>query len=150
MKQNQNLCSGPPPVYQDLSTHHDSDHDWSVQNTIVNLPIRLKGNLKRISSNLLSLLGAQNEYIGAASQKLLTGVSLRCGIGTDFLLLPPNPGLSKVSGCQRKSPPTCLVLAGYSGWHFWPLALTSQPSISNLSDNPPYAVKPVNSQNINQ
>ena len=43
---------------------------------------------------------------------------------------------------------TYLVLAGYSAWHFfnrwhflnkisldWPLTLTTQPSISNLSDN---------------
>ena len=29
---------------------------------IVNLPIRLKGNLKCISGNLLSLLGAENKY----------------------------------------------------------------------------------------
>ena len=29
-------------VYQDLSMHHD----WHVKNSIVNLPIRLKGNLK--------------------------------------------------------------------------------------------------------
>ena len=86
---------------------------------LFNLPIRLKGNLKHISGNLLSLLGAQNKYIGSASQALLTGVSLRCGIGTDFLLLPPYPGLSKVSGCRRKSPPTWLVLVGYSGWHFF-------------------------------
>ena len=86
---------------------------------LFNLPIRLKGNLKHISGNLLSLLGAQNKYIGAASQTLLTGVSLRCGIGTDFLLLTPYPGLSKVSGYRRKSPPTWLVLVGYSGWHFF-------------------------------
>ena len=114
-KQHQKPCSGPPPVYQDLSNRHY----WPVQNAVVNFPIRLKGNLKHISGNLLSLLGAQNKYIGSASQALLTGVSLRCGIGTDFLLLPPYPGLSKVSGCQRKSPPTWLVLVGYSGWHFF-------------------------------
>ena len=142
-------------MYQDLSKRHD----WPVQNAIVNLPIRLKENLKHISGNLLSLLGAQNKYIGAASQTLLTGVSLRCGIGTDFLLLPPYPGLSKVSGCRRKLPPTWLVLAGYPGWHFftlnkislnWLLTLTSQPSISNLSGNPVYPAKPLNIHNINQ
>ena len=27
--------------------------------------------------------------------------------------------LSKVAGCWRKSPPTWLVLAGYSAWHFF-------------------------------
>ena len=114
-KQHQKPCSGPPPVYQDLSNRHY----WPVQNAVVNFPIRLKGNLKHISGNFLSLLGAQNKYIGSASQALLTGVSLRCGIGTDFLLLPSYPGLSKVSGCQRKSPPTWLALVGYSGWHFF-------------------------------
>ena len=114
-KQHQKPFSGPPPVYQDQSRRHD----WPVENAIVNFPIRLKGNLKHISGNLLSLLGAQNKYIGAASQALLTGVSLPCGIGTDFLLLPPYPGLSKVSSWRRKSPPTWLVLVGYSGWHFF-------------------------------
>ena len=41
---------------------------------------RLKENSKHISSYLLSLLGAQNMDIIAASQKLLTGVRLcpRC------------------------------------------------------------------------
>ena len=28
-------------------------------------------------------------------------------------------GLSKVAGCQQKSLPTWLVLAGYSAWHFF-------------------------------
>ena len=47
-KQCQNPCSGPPPVYQDLSTCHD----WPVNKAIVNLPIRLKGNSKCISSSV--------------------------------------------------------------------------------------------------
>ena len=57
-------------------------------------------------------------------------------------------GSSKVAGCWRKSPPTWLVLAGYSAWDFftdgiflnkisldWPLTLTTQPSTSKISDN---------------
>ena len=57
-------------------------------------------------------------------------------------------GLSKVAGCRRKLPPTWLISAGYSAWHFftgwhflnkiymdWPLTLTTQPSTSKLSDN---------------
>ena len=28
-------------------------------------------------------------------------------------------GLSKVAGCRQKLPPTWLVLAGYSAWHFF-------------------------------
>ena len=51
-KQRRNPCSGPQPAYQDLNTRHD----WPVKKAIVNLPIRLKGNSKRISSNLLSPL----------------------------------------------------------------------------------------------
>jgi len=54
-KQRRNPCSGPPPVYQDLSTRHD----WPVENTIVEWPIRLKGDSKRISGDSLSPLGAQ-------------------------------------------------------------------------------------------
>ena len=57
--------------------------------------------------------------------------------------------LSKVAGCQQKLPPTWLVSAGYSAWHFltdsvvlnkisldWLLTLATQPSISKCSDNP--------------
>lgn len=39
-------------------------------------PIIVERNSKCISSNLLSLLEAQNKDIGAASQMLLTGVRL--------------------------------------------------------------------------
>ena len=46
-KQRRNPCSRSVPVYHDLSTRHD----WTVKNAIVNLPIRLKGNSKRISGN---------------------------------------------------------------------------------------------------
>ena len=56
VKQQQNSFSGPSPVYQELSMHHD----WPVYKAIVNLPIRLRGNSKRTSGNLLSPLGAQN------------------------------------------------------------------------------------------
>ena len=43
-------------------------YDWPVKNAIVNLLIRLEGNLKCISSNLFSSLG-----IGTALQALLRG-----------------------------------------------------------------------------
>ena len=48
-------------------------YDWPVKRSIVNLPIRMKGNLKRISDigNLLSLSGSQNKDLGAASQMSL-------------------------------------------------------------------------------
>ena len=46
-KQRQNRCSGLPPLYQDLIARHG----WPVKEVIVNLPIRLKGNPKCISSN---------------------------------------------------------------------------------------------------
>ena len=69
-KQHQNPCSRPLPVYWDLS----ACHDWSVTKALVDLPIRLKGNSKCISGNLLSPLVAQNKDIGAALQMLLTKV----------------------------------------------------------------------------
>ena len=71
-KQHQNPCCRVPPVYLDLSSHHD----WSVEKVIDDLPIRLKGNAKRTSVNLLSLLGAENKDLSAASQTLLTRVKL--------------------------------------------------------------------------
>ena len=69
-------------MYQDLSTRHD----WPVKNAIINLPIRMKGNLKRTSSNSLNLLGAQNRDLGAASQMLLTELRLNyvCDAGYKF------------------------------------------------------------------
>ena len=59
-------------MYQDLSTRHDGP----VRNPIVDLPIRMKGNLKRTSGNSLSPLGAQNGDFGAAS-RILIEVKLR-------------------------------------------------------------------------
>ena len=47
VKQRRNPCCGPSPVYQDLITRYD----WLVKNAIVDLPIMLKGNVKRISGN---------------------------------------------------------------------------------------------------
>ena len=47
-KQCRNPCSGPSPVYQELSTRHD----WLVEKTIVVSPIRMKENSKRTSSIL--------------------------------------------------------------------------------------------------
>ena len=49
---------------------------------IVDLPIKVKGNSKCSSSNLLSPLGAQNKDISATSQMLLTKVELRLQQGT--------------------------------------------------------------------
>ena len=72
-KQRRKPWSRPPPVYQDLSTRHD----WPVKKAIVDFPIKLKGNSTRTSGNLLSLLGAQNKDVVAASQTLLTEVRLR-------------------------------------------------------------------------
>ena len=60
-------------MYQDLSTRHD----WTVEKAIVDLPITLRGNSKRISGNSLSRLGAENKHLGVASQTLLTGVRSR-------------------------------------------------------------------------
>ena len=58
-------------MYQDWSTYHD----WFVKNAIVDLLVRLKGNIKGISGNLLSPLPG-NKAIGPVSQTLLTGVRL--------------------------------------------------------------------------
>ena len=49
-------------MYQDLSPRPD----WPVKKAIVNLPIRMKGNSKYISSNWLTTLRAKNEDLGAA------------------------------------------------------------------------------------
>ena len=72
MKQHRNPYSGSSPMNQDLSMCHD----WPVKTAIVDFPIRLKGILKSTSSNLLSLLEAQNKDLGAASQRLLIRVTL--------------------------------------------------------------------------
>ena len=61
-------------------------HDWPVKKAMVNLPVRLKGNLKCISGNLLSPVRAQNKAFGAASQMLLSRVRLQygCSVGKVF------------------------------------------------------------------
>ena len=46
-------------------------HDWPVKKAIVDLPIRMKGNWKRISGNSSSPLAAQNKDLGAASSQML-------------------------------------------------------------------------------
>ena len=76
------LVLGPWPVYEDLSMRHD----WPVKNAIINLQIRMKGNLKRTSSNSLNPSGAQNRDLGAASQMLLTKLRLNyvCDAGYKF------------------------------------------------------------------
>ena len=61
-KQCRNPCSGPPPVYQDLSTHHD----WPVKQATVDLIANQdERKFQHSSGNLLSLLGAQKEDIDA-------------------------------------------------------------------------------------
>ena len=44
-------------------------------------------------------------------------------------------GLSKVAGCQWKSPPTWLVLAGYSARHFFTDGVFSIPELAAYFDN---------------
>ena len=48
-KQSRNPCSGPSPVYGDMSTRHD----WPVKKAIVDLPIRIQRNSKHISGDSL-------------------------------------------------------------------------------------------------
>ena len=43
-------------------------YDWPVKNAIVNLPIRLEGNLKCISSNLFSSLGNWHCFAGVTKR----------------------------------------------------------------------------------
>ena len=65
MKQHRSSCSGPPPVYQDLSTCHD----WAVfTKAIVDLPIKLKGNSKCTSVDLLKPLGAQSKDLQSGTK----------------------------------------------------------------------------------
>ena len=71
------LFLGPPPAYQDLSTRHD----WPVKNAFVDLPIRLKGNLKRTSGNLLSLLGAQKRISVLLYRCYKMGLDYICNVG---------------------------------------------------------------------
>ena len=49
-------------------------HDWPASNAIVSLPIKMKGNSKHNSGNLLSPLGAQNKDFSVALQMSLTKV----------------------------------------------------------------------------
>ena len=111
-KQRRNSCSGPPPVYQDLS----ADHDWPVKKAIVNLTIRLKGNSKRTSGNSLSPLGVLCMDFGTASQMLLTRVGLRLhqnprGDSWEFLVEVCHPVLQIPTLFQTKK---CHLLHPFS------------------------------------
>ena len=86
-------------MYQDLSTRHD----WPVKKTIVDLPIRIKGNSKRSSGNSLSPLGAQNKDISAASQTFLTGVRWRLQRRFVSVRLSSREVPSSISKCDLKS-----------------------------------------------
>ena len=55
VKQCQNPCSGPPPVYKDLSARHD----WPVKKAIVDFANQVEWKSKRTSDNLLSPLVIQ-------------------------------------------------------------------------------------------
>ena len=59
-------------MYQDLSMCHD----WLVKKAMVYLPIKMNGNSKHTSGNLLSPLGAESKDIHTALQMLLTKVYL--------------------------------------------------------------------------
>ena len=65
------LVSGPHG-YQDLSNRND----WPVKNATADLPTRMTGNSNHTSCSSLNPLGAQNNDLGAASQTLLTKVTL--------------------------------------------------------------------------
>ena len=58
-----------PAMYQDFSTRHD----WPVKNAIVDLPIRLRENSRRVSGNLLSPLRAMNKDIARCFADVTNG-----------------------------------------------------------------------------
>ena len=60
-------------------------HNWPVEKVIADLPIKMKGNSKHSSGNLLSPLRAQNKDIGTGLQTLLIKVKL-CGPATQACL----------------------------------------------------------------
>ena len=58
-------------MYQDLSTQRD----WPVKKAIVILPIRMKGNSKRISGNsFVGPLRAKNKDLALLRQRYLLGL----------------------------------------------------------------------------
>ena len=62
-------------MYQDLSTQHD----WPVEKPIVILPIRMKGNSKRISGNsFVGPLGAKNKDLALLRQRYLLELDYVC------------------------------------------------------------------------
>ena len=62
-------------MYQDLSTQHD----WPVKKPIVILPIRMKGNSKRISVNsFVGPLGAKNQDLALLRQRYLLELDYVC------------------------------------------------------------------------
>ena len=76
-------CSGPPTMYQDLSTRPG----WPVKKSHCRFANQVEAaNSKRTFGNSLSPLRAQNKDLSAAWQTLLFGVWLRMGrrLDTDW------------------------------------------------------------------
>lgn len=83
-KQRQNPCFRPLSVYEDLSARHD----LPVKEAIVDLPIRLEGNLKRISGSPLSPWRTQKQGSRRCCADVTIRVNLRLRPRLDPLFQP--------------------------------------------------------------
>jgi len=62
-----NCCYFFPLLFFPQTESLFTGYDWRVKKAMIDWSIKMKGNSKRLSGNLLSPLGAQNKDLGAAS-----------------------------------------------------------------------------------
>ena len=95
--------------------------DWPVKRAIVNLPISTKGNLKRTSGNLLSLLGAKKMHRSTALPMLLSHYYPILYLRHRLYPTPNKRNLTVESGLTFSN---CTGCGGIT-WHFLPSPLPS-------------------------
>ena len=129
-KQRQNSCSGPPPVYQDLSTCHN----WHVENPLV----ICQSQWKQIQNALLVIClvhwWPRTSIIGSALQMLLTEVKLHRSatkatcytacILTNYapLIMPPGAVLHLFSGVLLRQVFSCCQ------WSLYQVSSSQEPA----------------------
>ena len=92
--------------------------------TDVQVDLELKGNLQSDGCFLDPEKYDPVKLLGSGGYAMVKGTNSVCIEDVEaflgvYVFPQASAGLSKVAGCRQKSPPTWLVSAGYSAWHFF-------------------------------
>ena len=92
--------------------------------TDAQVDLELKGNLQSDGCYLDPEKYDPVKLLGSGGYAMVKGTNSVCIEDVEaflgvYVFPQASAGLSKVAGCRQKSPPTWLVSAGYSAWHFF-------------------------------